>query len=129
MPCGILYSRKKKTIVTGNKEWHDPKLRRTWRPVYGKRRGFGCCKCGRPVYQYHHIIDYAIEQHFRPEDMMILCPYCHDEATKAMPELEQRGHKANPYNIQRGMVSGSLEINHSECAVDLGTVRLAAMAI
>jgi hypothetical protein len=92
-----------------------------------KEGGFGCCKCGRAVYQYHHIIDYAGDPHFRTEDMMILCPYCHDEATKgAMPEDEQRAYKANPYNIQRGMASGRLKINHNICAVDLGSVRLVA---
>src|SRR5450755_2216738 len=65
--------------------------------------GFGCCKCGTPILQYHHIVEWAEEEHFRPEDMMVLCPLHHDQATKgAMPAIEQRQMKSAPHNIQRG---------------------------
>jgi hypothetical protein len=30
----------------------------------------------------HHITPRFVEEHFRPEDMMALCPNHHDEATK-----------------------------------------------
>lgn len=57
--------------------------------------GFGCCVCGLPIIQYHHIIPRAIEEHNRPEDMMIFCPNHHDAATKgAMTESQQRSYKA-----------------------------------
>src|ERR1700737_1556469 len=63
----------------------------------------GWCKCGCPLLQYHHIVEWAEEAHFRPEDMMVLCPLHHDQATKgAMPELEQRQMKSAPPNIQQG---------------------------
>ena len=92
-----------------------------------KEAGFGCCKCGRPVYEYHHIIEYANDPHFRSEDMMILCPYCHDEATKgAMTEKEQRVHKANLYNIQRGLASGQFKINQDLCAIECSTILMRA---
>lgn len=46
-------------------------------PVKRKLRqeaGFGCCKCGRPIIEYHHIIPYSNDDpHFRVEDMMCLC--------------------------------------------------------
>ncbi len=56
--------------------------------------GFGCCKCGVPIIEYHHIIKWSVDQHFRPEDMMVLCPTHHDEAGSAMDEAEQRLLKA-----------------------------------
>src|ERR1700692_4051167 len=85
--------------------------------------GFGCCKCGSPILQYHHIVEWADEEHFRPEDMMVLCPLHHDQATKgAMPELEQRQMKSAPHNIQRGHALGLLEVKQDYCAADLGSV-------
>ena len=82
---------------------------------------FGCCKCGWPILQYHHIIPWASEHHFRPEDMMALCPNHHDEATEgAMLEPEQRRLKANPYNVRRGYASGLLRINQTECTIRCG---------
>ena len=63
--------------------------------------GFGCCKCGFPLIQYHHIVEWADDQHFRVADMMVLCPNHHDQATKgAMPEPQQRLLKVNPYNTR-----------------------------
>jgi hypothetical protein len=92
-----------------------------------KEAGFGCCKCGRPIYQYHHIEEYAGDQHYRPEDMMLLCPNCHDEATKgAITKKEQRELKANPFNIQRGYVNGPLKVNQDKCIVDVGSLTLIA---
>src|SRR5437867_1684432 len=84
-----------------------------------KEAGFGCCKCGFPVVQYHHIIEYANDPHFRPEDMMALCARCHEEATKGvMTVAEQRRFKAHPHNIGRGWAAGPLKINHDECVVE-----------
>lgn len=84
---------------------------------------FGCCVCGLPIVQYHHIIPWAKEKHYRQEDMMVLCPNHHDQATKnAMPEKEQREYKSNPYNKQRNMVRGNLEIKQNYCAIGVGTV-------
>jgi hypothetical protein len=85
--------------------------------------GFGCCKCGFPIYDYQHIIPYSVDPHFRVEDMMLLCPNHHREATlQAISETEQRRYKANPYNRRRGTAEGSLRINSSTVAVKLGTV-------
>lgn len=53
--------------------------------------------------------------------MMILCPYCHDAATKgAIPEEEQRRIQANPHNLARGYASGAIKINQSYCAIACG---------
>jgi hypothetical protein len=82
---------------------------------------FGCCRCGFPIYEYHHIVPYEVEEHFRPEDMMLLCPTCHDMATKgALEERDQRRFKNNPYNRKRGYANGKLHLPTRACAVVLG---------
>jgi uncharacterized CHY-type Zn-finger protein len=83
--------------------------------------GFGCCKCGHPIFQYHHIIPFNEEEHFRPKDMMVLCPNCHDEATQgAMTEKEQRKYKSQPYNMKRGYAKGMLKINDNRLIIEMG---------
>ncbi len=83
--------------------------------------GFGCCVCGNPIIQYHHIVEWADEEHFRPEDMMVLCPLHHDQATKgAMPEAEQRRQKLNPLNLRQGRARGLLAVQQNYCAVGVG---------
>lgn len=84
--------------------------------------GFGCCFCGLPVLQYQHIIPYAREAHFRVEDMMVLCPLCHDKATHgALSEQEQRTRKADPYNVERGYAQGQLTVDQEACVVKAGS--------
>ncbi len=82
---------------------------------------FGCAKCGYPIFDYHHIIPWAIEEHFRPEDMVILCPNHHREAD-LMPEVEQRTYKTNPYNVAHGYVEGQLKITQKELAIKAGPI-------
>jgi uncharacterized CHY-type Zn-finger protein len=82
---------------------------------------FGCCKCGHPILQYHHIIPFSEEKHFRPEDMMVLCPNCHNEATHgAMTEKEQRQYKSQPYNRKRGYAKGMLKLNDGQLVINVG---------
>lgn len=85
--------------------------------------GFGCCKCGKSIIEYHHIIPYTEDEpHFRHEDMMCLCPYCHFEATDgAMREDEQRRYKENPFNIQSGYTKGLLKINQEDLVISTGS--------
>jgi hypothetical protein len=73
------------------------------------------------IYQYHHIIPYSEDPHFRIEDMMILCPNCHSMATDgALTIDEQRDIQNDPYNIGRGYSSGAIKINQPYCAVVAG---------
>ena len=75
--------------------------------------GFGCCRCGYPIVQYHHIIPYAEDHHFRPEDMMALCPNCHDAANNV--RNHRRAAKtpqiSRPHNLKRGYAAGLLTVN------------------
>jgi len=83
--------------------------------------GFGCCKCGHPILQYHHIVPYSVDPHFRPSEMMAVCPNCHFEATSgALTEERQRYHKEHPFNIARGLAKGQLTINGVDLRVVLG---------
>ena len=86
-----------------------------------RRSGFGCCRCGLPVVQYHHIVPWHLEEHFRAADMMTLCPYCHDAATKgAFNEAAQRKCQAEPHNVRTGYSSGALLVNQTYIAVAFG---------
>ena len=86
-----------------------------------REAGFGCCKCGHPILQYHHILPYATDPHFRPSDMMALCPNCHFEATSgALIDERQRYHKEHPFNIERGFTKGQLTINGTDLHVVIG---------
>lgn len=98
------------------------------RPIKHRLRteaGFGCCVCGMPFVEYHHIVPWSVEPRHRPEHMMALCPTCHAMATAgALSEKEQRDHKANPRNIQRGFADGMLKLTQAECSVAVGDTRL-----
>jgi hypothetical protein len=86
--------------------------------IVRQEAGFGCCKCGLPIIEYHHIV----KDSKKPEDIMLLCPTCHTEATvKAMPEPEQMFYKANPFNIKAGYVEGMLKVNQDTPVVNVGT--------
>lgn len=86
---------------------------------------FGCCRCGLPIYQYHHIIPYSEDQHFRVEDMMLLCPLCHDMATKGVfTQEQQRKMQASPFNARKGLAGGMLHTNQEYCTVLAGGVLL-----
>jgi hypothetical protein len=82
--------------------------------------GFGCCKCGLPIFQYHHILPRSAN----PDDIMALCPTDHFEATaRAMTVEEQRAYQARPFNIEQGYVEGQLKINQTDPVVLIGTNR------
>lgn len=69
--------------------------------------GFGCAKCGHPYLEYHHIIPFSQEAHFRCEDMVALCGNCHVAVGKMEPKNQYR-FKHEPHNLKTGMMKGSL---------------------
>jgi hypothetical protein len=80
---------------------------------------FGCCKCGNPIIEYHHIIPLEEEEHDRVEDMMCLCPTHHKEADVTRRE-DQRELKAKPYNKEKDYVNGMFFINQPVPVVNIG---------
>lgn len=92
--------------------------------ILRQQAGFGCCVCGFPLYDYHHIVPYADDHHFRTDDMMALCPNHHREATNGgLGESEQRSYKANPYNIMHGLAQGALALQQRTLAIELGSTQ------
>lgn len=86
-----------------------------------KEAGFGCCKCGYPFFQYHHIVEYAGNKEHVKENMMVLCPNHHALVTSgAVQEDEQRKEKTNPYNIINRKVEGPIKILTGEKRVNMG---------
>lgn len=86
--------------------------------ILRKDAGFGCCRCGFPIFDYHHIAPPSEN----PEDLMLLCPNCHRAATQgAMLESEQRYFRLEPYNIKRGYVKGQLIIRQNALALSVGS--------
>lgn len=85
--------------------------------------GFGCCICGNPVFQYHHIREYSTVPEHDPAHMMVLCPNHHHEATVgALPESDQRKWKEAPFNIAAGHLEGLLRVTAPGIAVRVGTI-------
>lgn len=39
--------------------------------------GFGCVLCGCPIYDYEHIVEYAIVKVHEEDNLVLLCPTCH----------------------------------------------------
>ncbi|MCI6732471.1 MAG: HNH endonuclease [Lachnospiraceae bacterium] len=65
-----------------------------------RRKSFwGCCKCGNPIIEYHHIIPWSIVHEHTEDNIVALCPRCHHEATCGhLNEQMVRRIKRNPYN-------------------------------
>lgn len=83
--------------------------------------GFGCCVCGHPFIQYHHIVPWKIEHHFRATDMMAICNNCHYLCTTGALSVDyQRSAKENPKNIVSSTINGILFVNSKKLVVNLG---------
>jgi len=99
-----------------------PRIPADVKAVLRKEAGFGCCICGFPIYDYHHIVEYSKVETSNPADMMMLCPNHHRQATAgAMSRKEQRYYKRHPFNIQRGHVNGNLRVDQSALVVSMGS--------
>lgn len=89
--------------------------------ILRQEAGFGCCFCGHPFIEYHHIIPYSKQKHMNVKDMMAVCGNCHHLCTtNAISEFEQRKHKINPKNIKDKQLRGLLYTNNNDLKVLLG---------
>lgn len=85
-----------------------------------REAGFGCCLCGSPFIEYHHITPWHEAQRHEPADMMVVCPNDHARITAgAVPVAKQRAAKAHPVNIARGLVHGTLGVLQTNLALDI----------
>ena len=84
--------------------------------------GFGCCACGYPFIEYHHIIPFSKLHEHNPDNMIALCPIHHHQGDiGAIDEVHQRHWKREPYNIFRGFANGQLLVKDKILAVEIGT--------
>ena len=83
---------------------------------------FGCCKCGIPILEYHHIIPWHKVKKHNPRDMMVLCPNCHHSIDSYSIE-NQRKFKDNPFNLDNPKIAGSLIIPQGICVIDTGAIK------
>ncbi len=80
--------------------------------------GFGCCRCGFPFIEYHHIVPYSEVSEHNPENMMIVCSRCHDIITSGViSEEEQREIKRNPFNVVNNLVGGQIFLRRNTVIV------------
>jgi hypothetical protein len=81
---------------------------------------YGCCRCGEPFIQFHHIL--GVQQTGDdPKHMMALCPNCHSIATaNAMPIKKQYILKKHPHNCAVGSVHGRLWVNQPVLVIQAG---------
>jgi len=85
---------------------------------------FGCCMCGHPFIEYHHIIPFAEAKSHNPSDMMVLCPIHHHQCTVgALNATRQRAEKANPFNCGRGFANGQFVTSSTVIAVEAGSIQ------
>ncbi len=64
-----------------------------------KRCGFGCVVCGNPIIQYDHMKEWSKVHEHKADDITLLCPNHHMEATAGrMPRGKVLAFNENPYN-------------------------------
>lgn len=69
-----------------------------------QRCRFGCVVCGLPLYEYHHMVEWAKVQAHDPGEITLLCNLHHREATNRLLSPDQiRLANANPFNISQGV--------------------------
>lgn len=96
---------------------------RTPEPVRRRLRQeafFGCARCGNPIIEYHHIVPWHEEKHFRPEDMVALCPTCHTLVGK-QPRRSAYNLKNRPHNASTNRLNGYLATDEDKPTVAIGS--------
>lgn len=87
-----------------------------------REAGFGCCFCGFPFCDYHHINPWARKNEHDPNDLMYVCPNHHRECGQgAYSEDQQRTAKSTPQNIKAGLAFGHLHIGSSPLRIHIGS--------
>jgi hypothetical protein len=87
------------SLMDQNRKIPDP-IKREVR----KRCGFGCVICGCPIYEYDHMMDWAIYKRHVASEITLLCSQHHTEKTSGLLPLEKvlEANKT-PYNLRKGI--------------------------
>jgi hypothetical protein len=99
--------------------YHRPSLPDAVERQLRQEAGFGCARCGHPYLEYHHIVPFAEEQHFRPDDMIAVCGNCHG-FLETQGQDRQKRFKERPYNIQQGHFRGALHYDKRDLVFRVG---------
>jgi hypothetical protein len=92
--------------------------------ILRQESGFGCCCCGIPILEYHHIRRWSIVKKHQSQHMMAVCPTCHSNI-ESYTEEQQYLFKNNPYNLKsQQKKNGYLIISQGICAVNTGDIKL-----
>ena len=107
-----------------NREHLDEGTKRAVR----QRCAFGCVKCGLPLYEYHHIDEYAAVRAHEPENITLLCDLHHKMATNGLLTPEQvKQANANPINVRRRVSAPfNLELEGDRLRYLIGSNRFTA---
>ena len=87
-----------------------------------KRCGFGCVICGKPLYEYDHMKEWALVKEHKAEDICLLCDEHHKQVTNKLLSRETV-IKANnePFNLKTGTSSGlKLIYDGDSCSINMG---------
>ena len=90
-----------------------------------KKSGFGCIFCGKPLYHYEHIEDWAIVKKHEADNITLLCTEHHEKKRKKLLKREQILKKTlTPYNLIHGKSSPlQLDFEGNDFAISFGDVR------
>jgi hypothetical protein len=85
---------------------------------------FGCCMWGNPLIENAHIIDHSITKQFPIEDMLALCPNCHEEADLGnIPKYVLRDVKQMPFNKNSSYTKKRFVVTGQDLVVSTGSSR------
>lgn len=83
---------------------------------------FGCCRCGNPLIENAHIIEYHLTKQFPEEDMLALCPNCHTEADLGhYPKHVLRDFKQNPFNKNKNYIKKQFMVTGDKMVINVGS--------
>lgn len=87
-----------------------------------QRCGFGCVICGLPLYEYEHMMEWAVVQRHVAEEITLLCDKHHREKTNGLlPKEAVSAANENPFNLRTG-VSAPYDLHYSgdHCTTVIG---------
>lgn len=90
-----------------------------------RRCGFGCVICGLPLYEYDHIVDWAIVQQHVAAQITLLCDRHHREKTNGLLSPQQvTSANQDPFNLRQG-VSKAYDLHYAGggCETTIGSSR------
>lgn len=87
-----------------------------------QRCGFGCVLCGKPLYEYHHLLGWANVKRHVVSEITLLCDGHHREATSGLlPEAAIQAADSDPHNLREGASPPhQLHFSGNQCEVLLG---------